>query len=212
MTTVRVNLLPEATKAKGAADRQKAVVGVCAVALLGAMAGTWFWMDGRVQDAQAELATEQARTGELSTEVNALSDFSSLQARQQQSQQLLAETLIGEVSYAGFLQDVASVVPSDSQVEQLTINLDPEATTSDPREGQVVGTFSITGKTLTSHAPGVERFLLEFGKVASFRDLYLNTSQLEEPDLPYATFSLDGRVGLEALTGRYILGIPEELR
>ncbi|MTV25549.1 hypothetical protein FTX61_09030 [Nitriliruptoraceae bacterium ZYF776] len=212
MSPVQVNLLPEATRARGRADRQKAVLAGSGLLLVAALGASYWWISGEVDAAETQLASEEARTAELRGDVNALADIQQLQARQQQSESLLTEVLGGEVSFAGLLQDVASVVPPDTQLETVTVTLDPEATPSDPREGTTIGSFSVTGRTLAAHAPGVERFLLEFDKVASFKDLYLNASELEDPEEPVATFSLDGRLGWEALTGRYIAGTPEVLR
>jgi hypothetical protein len=129
----------------------------------------------------------------------------------------LSTTLADEVSMAGLLQDVASVIPSDTQLDGMEVSLG--APTAAPEvEGQVgvqpgaIGTLNLTGKTLEAHAPGVERFLLELEKVAGFRDLYVNSSALDDPDERVATYSIDAAVGPEALTGRYWTGLPEELR
>lgn len=209
--SVRVNLLPEAAKVKARAGRQKTGLTIVGLLLVAALGAAYWWAAGQVTKAEAELAAEETRTGELRAEVNALGDIQELQLRQQEAETLLVEALASEVSFADVLQDVASVIPSDTQLESLAVTLG-ESEPSDPSEGRTIGTFNATGKTLTAHAPGVERFLLELGKVVSFKDLYLNSSTLDDPEERVATFSVDGQLGPESLTTRYLTGLPEELR
>lgn len=213
--SVRVNLLPEATKAKGRANQQRNIAVVAAVVLLAGLAAAYWWAISEVNAAEEDLLAEQALTAELQSEQAELEAFSDLADRRDTVAAALEVALVPEVSLAGVLQDVASVVPDDTQFETLVVDFaapaDPEteeATTPQP----VVGTFNITGRTLTTHAPGVERTLVELDKMASFSEVYLNSSTLDEPDDEIATFSLDGQIGPEATTGRYDEGLPEELQ
>jgi hypothetical protein len=103
-------------------------------------------------------------------------------------------------------------MPSDAQLETLALNVDTLQAGTDPNGLASVGSFNSTGRTLTAHAPGVERFLLELDKVVSFHDIYLNSSALDDPTERVATFTLDGLLGADAATGRYLEGLPEELR
>jgi Tfp pilus assembly protein PilN len=210
--SVRVNLLPEATRHRDRAARQRAGLGASLVALLLILGGVYLWSTNQVSTARVELAAEEQRTSELQGEVNALAEFRELAARQDEADQALVEALGGEVSVAGVLQDIAAVMPSDAQLETLALNLDALEAGADPNGRSSVGSFNSTGKTLTAHAPGVERFLLELDKVVSFHDIYLNSSALDDPTERVATFTLDGQLGTDAATGRYVDGLPEELR
>ena len=212
--SVRVNLLPAATKARGRASQQRTALIAAGVVLLAGLAGVYWWAVSEVNATEQELLAEQAVTAELQSEEVELVGFSDLADRADAATQALQIAMVPEVSLAGVLQDVASVMPADTQLETLVVDLpvpvQPAAEATTPPAP--VGTFSITGRTLTAHAPGVERFLLQLDKMASFRGVYLNSSTLDELDEPTTTFSVDGQIGVEATTGRYDEGLPEELR
>jgi hypothetical protein len=73
----------------------------------------------------------------------------------------------------------------------------------------------MNGKSLESHAPGVERFLISLDKVASFVDLHVSPPRSRATRRTPTTGpspSVDGQIGPEVLTGRYDDGLPEELR
>ena len=89
------------------------------------------------------------------------------------------------------------------------------STLAEPVEGTEptsLGTLVAVGRSLNDHAPGLERLLLEFDKVAAFHDLFFTSSVLEEPETPYPTFTVEAQLGPEVLTGRYLDGVPEDLR
>jgi Tfp pilus assembly protein PilN len=211
--SVRVNLLPQEQTARQAAARQRSGVIVGGAALVLALGGAYWWASGQVSDAETRLAAAESVSAALQVDVDQLAEISELDERRNAAVELLSTTLADEVSMAGLLQDVASVIPSDTQLDALTVDLAVAAP-----EGELgavpgaVGSVNLTGKTLEAHAPGVERFLLELDKVAGFRDLYVNSSALDDPEERVATYSIDASVGPEALTGRYVDGLPEELR
>jgi Tfp pilus assembly protein PilN len=211
--SVRVNLLPQEQTARQAAARQRNGVIVGAAALVLALGGAYWWASAEVTEAETRLAAAQDVSSGLRLEVEQLAEIRELDERRTAAVELLSTTLADEVSMAGLLQDVASVIPSDTQLDALNVDLAVAAP-----EGEIgnqpgaIGSVNLTGKTLEAHAPGVERFLLELDKVASFRDLYVNSSALDDPDERVATYSIDAAVGPEALTGRYWTGLPEELR
>jgi Tfp pilus assembly protein PilN len=211
--SVRVNLLPRETYARQAASRQRNLIiagfGVL-VLLLGLVQ---VWQMNRVSDARDELAVEEALVGELEQEIAALSEFEDLRTQLEDADEALRSALQHEATAAGILQDFAAVMPSDAQLDNLSVSLMGAPTAPDGVDPSAIGSFTLTGKTLTSHAPGVERFLLSLDKVAAFFDLFVNTSSLQAPDeSDVATFSVEGEIGSEMLTGRYTDGLPEDLR
>lgn len=209
--SVRVNLLPRETSARQAASRQRLLAAGAVVLLLVLLAAVHLFQMGRVDSARTELAAEEERVAELQDEVASLREFEELQQRHAEAQQTLQMALGGESGLAGILQDVAAVMPTDAQMDSLSITLGEEG--QDPVTGTTtVGSMSATGQTLTSHAPGVERLLLSLEKVASFVDLFVSSSSLEEADDEVATFTVESQIGAEVLTGRYQGGLPEELR
>jgi Tfp pilus assembly protein PilN len=206
--SVRVNLLPEATKQRDRAAQQRSIAALAGVALLAGLGGVYLWQSSQVSQAEDTLFAEQARTSELRGDQAELIAFQELADRRDRSDEILSTALSDEVSFAGVLQDVAAVLPPDTQLETFAFDIPP---LPDPTS-DMVGTLTVTGKTLASHSPGVERVMLSLDKVVSFRDPYLNSSTLEEEDERIATFSLDGQIGPEAETGRYVNGLPEVLR
>ena len=207
--SVRVNLLPQATKERGRAGQQRLVAGGVVALVLLVLGGVWFWANSQVRDAENRLAAEQAVTAGLRGEQAELVAFRDLAARRDRADDVLTDSLGNEVSVAGILQDLAAVMPEDAQFDTLTVNVQPE---TDPAS-TAIGSVTITGQSLTSHAPGVEGILLSLEKLATFGDLFLNSSTLDpEAQDPIVTFSVDGAVRVEARTDRYRDGLPEELR
>ena len=206
--SVRVNLLPEATKQRDRAAQQRAMAGLAAVALLATLGGVHLWATAQVNSAEDQLLAEQTQTSELRGDKAELVAFEELADRHERSDEVLRMAMGKEISLAGFLQDVAAVMPTDTQLEDLNF------TVSQPTDDDstTLATFNVNGKTLTSHAPGVERVLIALDKIVSFRELHLNSSTLDDSEERIATFSLDGQVGPEAATGRYVEGLPEERR
>ena len=206
--SVRVNLLPEATKQRDRAAQQRAMVGLAAVALLATLGGVHLWTTSQVNAAEDQLLAEQTQTSKLRGDKAELVAFEELADRHERSDEVLRLAMGNEISLAGFLQDIAAVMPTDTQLEDL--NFTVRQPTDD--DSTTLATFNVNGKTLASHAPGVERVLIALDKIVSFRELHLNSSTLDDPEERIATFSLDGQVGPEAATGRYVEGLPEERR
>lgn len=213
--SVRVNLLPRETYARQAAARQRLVAGVLGALLLVILAGVYVFQLQRVSDAEEELAVEQERVDELRAEVASLAEFGELQQRREAMEEVIIQTLGREVTVAGVLQDLAAVMPADAQLDSLSVTVGEPSTDTTTR-APTIGELSVTGKSLESHAPGVERFLISLDKVASFVDLHVSSSSLEgdvdEDDDRTVSFDVDGQIGPEVLTRRYADGLPEELR
>ena len=207
--SVRVNLLPEATKARGRDNQQRLIAGGAIALVLLALGGAWFWAGSQVRQAEDRLAAEQAVTAGLRGEQAELVAFRDLAARRDRADDVLTDSLGNEVSVAGILQDLAAVMPDDAQFDTLTITLQPPGDVPTV----AIGTVNVTGQSLTSHAPGVERILLSLEKLATFGDLFLSSSTLDtEAEDPVVTFAVDGAIRVEARTDRYRDGLPEELR
>ncbi|MBW3663971.1 MAG: hypothetical protein KY469_12790 [Actinobacteria bacterium] len=203
--SVRVNLLPREVEERNVARRQRgllAVVGLVVVVLLGLL----YWMQiGRVNDKRDELAQAEQSRDQLQAEVQALQAFADLETELAAKNELIASAMALEISVAGLLQDAAAVTPSDMAFLTLSATLQPAE-----EEGTSFGQVTASAETLLGHAPGVERVLLSFDKVAAFREVFFSSSSLDEVDI--TTFTFDFFLGPEALTGRYLAGLPEELR
>jgi Tfp pilus assembly protein PilN len=212
--SVRVNLLPQATKAGAKATRQRGLAAALGLLLLLVLAGVYWWQSSEIRDAEDRLAQEELVAQGLQNEVNALSEYRDLDLELQAATEAVQLSMDGEVSVAAILQDLAARMPPEAQLDAITITLGEEQV--DPASGQTsVGTFSGTAQSLLSHAPGVERFLLSIDSFQSLFDLFVGTSTLEEDrddDLQVVEFTFDGRVSDAVQTDRYADGVPEELR
>ncbi|MBW3659808.1 MAG: hypothetical protein KY457_14305 [Actinobacteria bacterium] len=209
--SVRVNLLPGEVAERNRAARQRAGLAAGAVAFLGALGLVYLVQLNRVGDAQEQLEAEQARVAELQAEVADLQEFQELEQRAAASETVLVSALGDEASIAGVLQDLAAVMPSDAELNSISITVNDTAVA--PVAGQTrasYGTITMSGRTLRGHAPGLERLLLELDKVASFSGLFFSSSAVDEANV--GTFSVELNLGDEILTRRYLNGLPEELR
>jgi Tfp pilus assembly protein PilN len=214
VSQVRVNLLPREIGEKNAAARQRVVAaagGAGFVLLLGAI---YVLQGGALDDAQEQLALEQAELAALQADLAALGEYAELQQRRSAAAALLGTALAGETSYAGVLQDIAAVFPDDAELSSLTISTvrveegESASTLGDTR--LAYGEVSAVGRTLASFAPGIERLLLDFDKVASFTDVFLTNSAVDQDGA--VSFTVEVDLGAEVRTGRYLDGLPEELR
>lgn len=211
--SVRVNLLPGEVAERNRAARQRAGLAAAAVGLLGLLGLVYLVQLNRVGDAQEQLAAEQARVAELEAELADLQEFQELEQRAEASTTILSTALGDEATLAGVLQDLASVMPSDAELNSLTVTVTPDAGTAVPALGEPVAPFgriTLSGRTLRGHAPGLERLLLELEKVASFSAVFFSSSTVDEDGV--GTFSVELNLGSEILTRRYVDGLPEELR
>jgi Tfp pilus assembly protein PilN len=207
---VRVNLLPESTRQRDRTRRQQGGMGVSLLALLLVLSLIWFLQNGQFSNLEAELATEQEELSRLRGERSELAAYVNLDARLTAAGQRIQSALMGEVSFAGVLQDVAAVTPADTGFTSLTLNLERPAQEAQAPTGVPIGTLNLTGNSLTGHAPGVERILLELDKVFHFDEPFFNSSTVDEDGV--ATFSLDVGLLPSSRTGRYDDGVPEVLR
>lgn len=209
--SIRVDLLPEDIERRERARRNRALLALAGLVFVAILGGLYFLQVSRVNDAQERLEQAQRDRDDLQAEVNELSEFADLGQRLEQSNQLLTTTMGGEASFAGILQDAAAVMPNDAALTTLSVTLaEGEAQPAEVGEAQpTFGQITGSGETLEGHAPGVERFLLAFEKVAAFFNIFLSNSTIDEEGI--ATFQFEFDLGPEILTGRYDDGLPEAL-
>ena len=212
--SVRVNLLPRETYARQAAARQRMLVGLAGLALLALLAGAYVFQMNTLSNARDERDVAQAELDELTAREAELAEFGDLEERVEQRQQLIATALAGELSYASILQDVAAVMPSDAALTEVDVTAVADAGPDGEAVREIVARIVADGESLQGHAPGLERLLLEFDKIAAFFDIYVTDSVLddEDDDEDVAVFTFEVDVGEEARTNRYAEGVPGGLR
>jgi hypothetical protein len=210
MSNVNVNLLPDDVRRKGQRSRQNTAVAVGFGVLVLAVGGVYVWQLQRVDDAQAVVDDEQAELQALQAELGELGEFEQLRDLRAEGDRVVTTAMAGEASVAGVLQDVAAVMPPDAQLATMnaTVTGQTDGDLGDQRTSW--GSITMTGETRLGHAPGLERFLLEFDKIDAFADLYFSNSVVDERGV--SSFNAELDLGPEILTGRYLDGLPEEMR
>lgn len=113
-----------------------------------------------------------------------------------------------DLTLAGILQDLSLVIPTDAASSSVSVTLSPVV--DDAGVARSVGVVTATFEVEDSHAPGVERTLLEFERVAGFDAVYLSGSTIDEDDI--SSFTLSFELTPTYLTHRFRDGLPEELR
>lgn len=211
MSDARVNLLPGEVEDRNRRRRMLLMAGAAGLVLAVLLGAGWVYQMGRIDDAEARLAAQQQELQRLQAERARLQEFQALEQRREAADEVIAAALDGEVSFAGVLQDLAAVMPSDAQLDSLDVTLTPEAESGLGDRPAVLGRLTLTGKSLDSHAPGLERLLLELEKVASLSDLFFSTSTIEEDAAgDVVGFTVEADLGPEARTRRYGGGLPED--
>jgi len=198
--SVRVNLLPREAEQRNQQRRMTAVVGAGVLALAVVLGVLYFLRTQSLDDANQRLADEQASLQALQAQVQELREFGELEDQLEALNTLIAGAMGGEASLAGVLQDLAAIMPSNAEISTLSVSV-----------ADATGTLTTAGRVIGGHAPGVERFLLEIDKVASFLDPWISASAVDLVT-NIASFSLQVQLGPEILTHRYDGGIPEVLR
>lgn len=205
--SVRVNLLPEATKARDRASQQRGIAAALAVTLLAGL-GVSYWTQVRsLAAAEEELAAAEQVLAARQAERADLATYADLDLRLQTAEQRLETALGPEVSMASVLQDVAAVTPTNTGLLAMTMNLPRPVDSTEPR---IVGSVNVSGQVTSGLAPGVERVLLEYDKIAAFDEPYFNSSAVDEDGV--ALFNLDFGLLPNARTERYADGLPMELQ
>jgi Tfp pilus assembly protein PilN len=144
----RVNLLPSEIL-EGHRSRQIAALVGAGAALVLVLIFLFYVLQGqRLADENDKVAAQQDANQQVQTEINSLQPFATLQTSAQAEQQLLREAYSDEVSFSRLLMDVSRVIPSDMDLDTLSLQLRAPAagvatTTTGPTV--FVGTLSASG-------------------------------------------------------------------
>lgn len=208
--SIMVNLLPREVAAQRVERRTAKITGAAVLVFVGALGGLYSMKLGEIADAEAERDTVQAEVSQLQAEVASLQQFRVLADELDARNTLLAATMAGEVSHARVLNDLSLTFPASSSLRSLSIAGGVQ--TGEITFGESVATVTFEGYSTERFAPGVETVLVEFDKVRSFFNTFVDNARVEEIGATDVT-AFSGTVGLgdEALTHRYADGLPEEV-
>lgn len=200
--SVRVNLLPGDVAARDRAARRRAGIIAAMGLLVVALAAIWWMQLLAVQDAETRLAEVQAENARVQAEVAALAPFAELAARADEAAGVVAAAMAREASLAAVLQDLSAVLPPDTELESLSLAIAP--TGESPTPGGVrlsEARLTAAGRTTAGLAPGMERLLIDVGRLATFDNVFMSSSSLDDDGV--TSFTLEVELGSEILTGRY---------
>lgn len=204
--SVRVNLLPRASKEGAKATRQRVAAGSLVLAVLIALGAASLWQRSVLSDAEEELEIARAELAAASADVRALSPYAALANQLDADRELIVGALSWQATLAGVLQDLALIMPDGTDFRSLTINFTPGEPADDGLP-ETVGTLQASGESLELIAPGIERLLLQLERVAGFQEVFVSQVNIDEEDV--VSYSIDLQLGREHLTGRFLEGIPE---
>lgn len=210
--SVKVNLLPQEQTARQAAARQRNAVLAAGLVLLLLLAGANWSQLQTLSRAEDDEIVAQGRVTQLEADRAELQEFADLDSQLDEARETVSTGLSTEMSFAGLLQDVALVTPSDTALTNVDITRIEGAAPDGETARPVIARVIVDGETLAGPSPGLERALLEFDKVAAFFDPHVTASAADEEDPDVSIFTFEVEVGQEAYTHRYRDGLPEGLR
>lgn len=211
--TAGVNLLPQEVDAERRVHRRAVLsaVGVAVFAVV--LGGVYLQKLDQVRDAETARDDAAAEVASLEQEVAALQEYRVLADSLAARNAVLAEAMGGEVSFASSLNDLALAFPASASLDSLNLAL---VEAEEPGEGDIafgapVAELTYSGYSVERYAPGVETVLVEFDRVSSLFNVYLNTAAEEEVG-GTEVYNFDGSAGVDesARTGRYRNGLPAE--
>jgi hypothetical protein len=135
---------------------------LAAVALVLLVASGWALQYLRVNQAEQILAVEQAETGRLAIETNALAPVRTFVTMVEQQKQTVQDTMTREIYFSRVLEGVQSAVPVAAQVESLSVTLAPQPEQPVPAPTDDSGTTEEAAPPATASAvspcPGPDPF------------------------------------------------------
>jgi len=228
----RVNLLPPAVVERRLVKRQRVACGTGFVLLLSLLALVHLAASGRAGRAERAASRERAVTAALETEKARLQPWATLQAEVAESEKLRAGVYAKEIRFSDVLQDVATVMPDNAWLTQVTASVSSAGAGGQATTGTAATTRAGAGQAAATPpgAPGYGSPVasiafsgtafghVDVGRVVRALDgtvkrngqaVYLNpffTSsqrQSQSGQRPPVTFSASVDLGPAALSGRF---------
>jgi Tfp pilus assembly protein PilN len=205
----QVNLLPPELRERQAVRRRTSLVIAAGIVLLALIGAFYFVQTQRLSDVQSDLAAQQERNAELSTQIAELQQYADLQAELAAKQALVASLYVNEVSWSGVLLDVSRVIPDASYLTNLTGQLlataagvPGEAPTTP--SGGTPETTLIGNMTFAGVADETRRSLrlTRLEQIQGWVNVWMNSAQENQPFSRIYTFSNGVDLTVEAATER----------
>lgn len=115
----QVNLLPPELRQRQVVRRQTAFIALVGVGVLVLIAVFYFFQTVRLSSSKDALATQEAKNGQLQSQIAELQPFADLQQTLEAKKQLHDTLFLNEVSWSGVLLDVSRMIPDTSYLTSL---------------------------------------------------------------------------------------------
>jgi cell division protein FtsB len=158
----RVNLLPAWVAERRLVRRQRLTVAAGFAGVLCLLALLWLAESARVDRAERAAAGQRAITAQLEAERAKLQPWADLQAQVVAAEQLRATVYAREVRFSGVLQDIATLMPDNAWLTQLTAAL---TDTQQGKTGSTSAPAAQNGSAAAGAVPGAPGFGAPVGTI-----------------------------------------------
>lgn len=198
----QVNLLPPELRQASALRQRTLLVAAIAGAVLLAILLFWGYQMMRLNQAQDELAAQEATNQQLNSQIMELQKYGDLQAELQAKEQLYASVYSNEISWSGVLLDVSRVIPADAYLSSFTGTTTDTATTETTATGgpALVGNMSFSGTGAGTDT--LATWLTDLDRVKGWVNAWLSSAQETGAFSRIYTFSSGVDLSSEAVTKR----------
>ncbi len=146
----QVNLLPPELRERQKIRRTTSLVVAAGLAVLALIGVFYFTQSQRLAGVQDDLATQNDKNAQLTSQIGGLQEFATLQAQLAGKQQLVGTLFLNEVSWSSALLDVSRVIPDDSYLTSLSGQVTTPtggatAPTPETAESTLIGNLTFDG-------------------------------------------------------------------
>lgn len=147
----RINLIPQSERARTQSDVGMLGLIIVSAVVLAAVAFTYVYYNGVLKDRQEELASLQAQTAQVQTQLNALAEYQALDEKRQKAEAVVQHIYAGRTLVSQTLGDLSLVIPKESWLQRMQLSspaVPAFAAAAEDKEAKP-GAFSVSGQTYT---------------------------------------------------------------
>jgi len=182
----RVNLLPPEILEGHRSRQVAALVGAGAALVLVMIVLFYVLQVHRLGSENHNVATQQATNQVTQSQISALQAYATLQAAAQARQQLLQGAFADEVSFSRLLMDVSRVIPSDMDLNSLTLQLKaPAAGTATTTTGPTVFVGTISAAGTAASVQSIATWLTRLEQVEGWVNPWTSSATLNADGVSY---------------------------
>ena len=198
----QVNLLPPELRERQAIRRRTSLAVILGVGVIVLVGVFYVLQTQRLAGVEDDLAAQQDRNAQLSSEIGALQQFADLQAELQAKQGLVDTLFLNEVSWSSALLDVSRVIPDASYLTNLTgqvtaVAVDPAAPEA---ETTLIGSMTFQGAALETET--IANWLTRLEQIEGWVNPWVTSAQETLPFSGIYTFSSGLDLSASAATDR----------